>query len=191
LVKGGDSLAAQKVWENYFQRLVRIARKKLRDSPRRSADEEDVALSAFASFCRSVQQGRFPQLSDCHDLWQVLVMLTARKAIDQIKRERRQKRGAGKVKDEAWLLGQNPEADGPALDQVIGREPSPAFACQVAEECKRLLDSLPDEQLGTIALWKLEGFTNDEIGARLDCSLHTVERRLHRIRLVWEKETDR
>ena len=37
-LKGGDKKAAQKLWERYYGRLVRLARKKLADSPRRMAD---------------------------------------------------------------------------------------------------------------------------------------------------------
>src|SRR5262249_44003183 len=77
----------------YFRRLVGLARKKLRAAPRRAADEEDVALSAFDSFCRGAEQDRFPQLHDRLDLWQLLVLLTARKAVDLAQPERRQNRG--------------------------------------------------------------------------------------------------
>ena len=59
-LKAGDPDAAQELWERYFRRLVGLARKKLRAAPRRAADEEDVALSAFDSFCRGAEQGRFP-----------------------------------------------------------------------------------------------------------------------------------
>ena len=45
----GDELAAQKIWDLYYQKLVRVARKKLGDSAHPAADEEDVALSAFHS----------------------------------------------------------------------------------------------------------------------------------------------
>src|SRR5262249_37281756 len=50
-LKAGDHAAAQELWNNYFHRLVGLARKKLEGAPRRAADEEDVALSAFTSFC--------------------------------------------------------------------------------------------------------------------------------------------
>src|SRR5262245_46060314 len=63
-LKAGDPNAAQKLWERYCRRLVGLARKKLRAAPRRAADEEDVALSAFDSFCRGAEQDRFPQLND-------------------------------------------------------------------------------------------------------------------------------
>src|SRR5262249_53685630 len=92
-LKAGDPAAAQKLWERYFQRLVGLARKKLQGTPRRAADEEDVALSAFASLCRRVAAGQFPQLRDREDLWHLLLVITARKALNQIRHERRQKRG--------------------------------------------------------------------------------------------------
>src|SRR2546423_14922065 len=80
LLKRGEPAAAQPLWERYFPRLVALARTRLRGTPRRAADEEDVALSAFDSFCRHAGQGRFPQLADRDDLWQVVMMLAARQA---------------------------------------------------------------------------------------------------------------
>src|SRR5262245_25728428 len=142
-LKAGDPDAAQKLWERYFRRLVALARKKLRAAPRRAADEEDVALSAFDSFCRGAGQDRFPRLHDRLDLWQLLVLLTARKASDLAQHERRQKRGGGAVLDEGALPGpadsSAPEA---ALERIECPEPTPAFAAQVAEEYRRLLDRL-------------------------------------------------
>src|SRR6266403_1755718 len=96
-LKAGDPDAAQKLWERYFARLVGLARQKLRSAPRRAADEEDVALSAFDSFCRQAEAGRFPQLLDRDSLWRVLVVVTARKAFHLIRDEDRQKRGGGAV----------------------------------------------------------------------------------------------
>ena len=89
----GDSAAARQLWERYFRRLVGLARKRLRGAPRRAADEEDVALSAFDSFCRAAAQRRFPRLDDRHDLWQLLVVITDRKAGALARATRRQKRG--------------------------------------------------------------------------------------------------
>src|SRR5262249_59345078 len=60
----GDRQAVQPLWRLYFHRLVGLARNKLRDAPRRAADEEDVALSAFDSFCPGAEQGRLPHLAD-------------------------------------------------------------------------------------------------------------------------------
>ena len=176
-LRAGNSLAAQKLWEGYFHRLVGLARGKLRMMPRRGADEEDVALSAFDSFFRGVERGRFPQLEDRGDLWQVLLMITERKAIDLLEHEGRQKRD--------WRRSQTADADDGPFD-FASREPDPAFAAQVAEECEKLLMKLADAGLRSIAVRKMEGYTNQEIAAELGCSLVTVERRLRLIRLEWE-----
>jgi len=188
-LKVGDPDAAQKLWERYFRRLVGLARKKLRAAPRRAADEEDVALSAFDSFCRGAEQDRFPQLHDRLDLWQLLVLLTARKAVDLAQHERRQKRGGGAVLDEAALPGPaGSSAQEAALEQIEGPEPTPAFAAQVAEECRRLLERLDSPELRDVALRKVEGYSNEEIADQLGCGLRTVERRLRLIRGIWEQE---
>jgi DNA-directed RNA polymerase specialized sigma24 family protein len=179
-LKAGDRAAAQPVWENYCRRLVALARKRLGGAARRAADEEDVALSAFASFCRAAEQGRFPRLDDRTDLWQLLVVLTSRKAADAVAREGRRKRGGGKVRGES-VVG---EAGG--LGRVADDGPTPEFAAEVAEECGRLLGLLGDETLRRVATLKLEGYANEEVAKELGCSLATVERKLRRIRHAWE-----
>jgi DNA-directed RNA polymerase specialized sigma24 family protein len=187
-VKAGDPAAAQKLWQGYFQRLVGLARKKLKGTPRRAADEEDVALSAFDSFCRGAAQGRFPQLFDRDDLWQLLAVITARKAVDLVQHDRRQKRGGGMVQGESALIAP-PDCSGAetGMEQIMDREPTPEFAAQLAEECRRLLGGLADDQLRALALWKMEGYTNEEIAAKLGCVLRTVERKLRVIRSRWKQ----
>jgi DNA-directed RNA polymerase specialized sigma24 family protein len=185
----GDQAAAQQLWERYFQRLVGLARKKLRDTPRRAADEEDVALSAFDSFCRGAERGRFPQLADRDSLWHVLVTITARKALQLARHEHRQKRGGGTVRGESGVSSpQDASGVEAGFNQVLGREPTPELAAQVAEECRRLLTVLGDAELRSIALWKMEGDTTEEIAAKLRRAPRTVERKLQVIRTLWEKE---
>ena len=75
-LKDGDPQAAQQLWNTYFLRMVKVARAKLHGAPSRMADEEDVALSAFKSFCRGTQDGRFPQLHEHEDPWPLLLALT-------------------------------------------------------------------------------------------------------------------
>ena len=183
-LQAGNPAAAQPLWERYFQQLVRLARKKLQGSPRRVADEEDVALSAFDSFCRAAENRRFPLLVDRDSLWRLLVVLTARKALRVRRDERRQKRGGGHVLDENALAMEEP-----GLDQVIGSEPTRDFAAQVAEEYRRLLDLLGDTELRSIAVSRMEGYSTEEIAGRLGCAPRTVERKLRRIRSQWSAES--
>lgn len=186
-LKAGESAAAQKLWESYFQRMVQLARHKLRGAPRRSADEEDVALSAFNSFCLGAEQGRFPQLADRDDLWPLLVAITAHKAVDHVRHEGRLKRGGERLVGERVGAGNAGLWDDRSLEQVIGPEPTPDFAMQVAEECERLLDRLGDATLRRIALWKMEGDGCAEIATRLGCVPRTVERKLRIIRELWSE----
>jgi DNA-directed RNA polymerase specialized sigma24 family protein len=180
-LKAGDHVAAQHLWENYFRTLIQRARQRLAGLPRRAADEEDVALSAFDTFCRGAAEGRFPQLHDRHDLWQLLVVITDRKAIDLVHHERRLKRGGTKVP-----LAGTEAAE--ALDQALSREPSPEFAAQLAEEYQRLLRLLGETELQQIAVRKLEGYTVREIAAQFQLLPRTVQRRLELIRRLWQQE---
>jgi DNA-directed RNA polymerase specialized sigma24 family protein len=180
-LKEGDQAAAQGLWEAYFRRLVGLARARLRDAPRRIADEEDVALSAFDSFFRGARAGRFPRLDDRNDLWQILVLITVRKAIDLRNYEGRPSRGSGKARSLSELTGEG-------LEAIVGDEPTPELAAQLTEEYQRLMERLDDPTLRGVATCKLEGYTDEETAARLGCVTRTVERKLARIRGIWANE---
>jgi RNA polymerase sigma factor (sigma-70 family) len=182
LLKAGEREAVQQLWQRYYQRLVALARQKLGRLPRRAADEEDVALSAFDSFIRRAEQGRFPRLEDRQDLWQLLVVLTRRKIVDHRDYEESARRD--------WRRIQHDAADGSLVRGLIGREPDPVLAAQVGEECRRLLAALPDEELRQIVLRKMEGYTNEEIAELLGIARATVGRRLTLIRKTWLSEAD-
>jgi RNA polymerase sigma factor (sigma-70 family) len=160
--------------------MVGLARRHLGGRPRGAADEEDVALSAFDSFVKAAGAGRFPRLDDRSDLWQVLFLITARKAADLREAEGRQKRGGGRVV-QSLAAG-----DGSTIVPVVSADPDPAEAALLGEQMQTLLAALTDPTLRQIALWKLEGYTNQEIAQRLGRSEPTVERKLRRIRETWE-----
>jgi DNA-directed RNA polymerase specialized sigma24 family protein len=189
-LREGDQAAAQPLWERYFSKLVTVARTKLRRMRRSTADEdeEDAALSAFNSFCAGAARGKFPQLADRDDLWRLLVVITARKAMAQANRQGRQKRGGGRVVEEAVLFGHGLSgADGSiaGLERIAADGPTPEFAAMMAEECRRLLDALDDESLKQVAVSRMEGYNNDEIAEQLGCARRTVARRLDLIRKTW------
>ncbi len=177
LLKDGNREAVEPLLETYFRRLVGLARERLRGLPRGAADEEDVALSAFDSFCRRAEQGRFPRLEDRDDLWQVLGMILSRKACDLAEYERRKKRDCGQTRS----LGEN----GP---EPFSAEPDPAAAAEVADETARLLRLLPEKLMQDIAVRKLEGYTNKEIEKLVHSSHATVGLKLSLIRKIWKKE---
>lgn len=182
-----DQDAAQKLWERYWQRLVGLAAKKITRSKRQVADEEDVAQIAMKSFFIGAREGRFPQLRDRHDLWPLLVRITANKAMDKRTRENAQKRGGQQVIHSL----QRPESGGATheVEEVLDEQPSPDFSLQLTEEYQRLLAALPDVTMRQIAVWKMERYTQDEIAEKLGCVRRTVQRRLQLIQRIWTEES--
>lgn len=174
-LRAGDVKAAQPIWEHYFERLVGLVN--ARFPPRGYIDGEDVALSAFGSCVVAIRRGRFPQLQDRDDLWRILVFSSLRKVSKVIDRENAVVHGGGV--DHADLC---------AISLIAGQDPSPEVAAEVAEDFRLLIESLSDDTLRRIALWKMESYTNEEIAARLGCSLKTVSNKLRLIRMRLEMQ---
>ena len=190
-LRDGDESAAEFLWDRYFQRLVRLAQSRLAGRlPQRAADAEDVALSAFATFCRRTERGEV-RPGDRDNLWALLARITVRKAALLVRHECRQKRGGGAVRGESiWMGNGDQHDDEGGIEQVLDSEPTPEIAAAVTDECARLLECLQDPVLRTVALHKLEGYNNDEIAVRLDVTTRTVERKLEAIREIWNHEGD-
>ena len=144
-IKAGDEASIEQLWHRYFERLVRLARGKLPGHCRRAFDEEDVALSAFQSFCQRAAGGQFPKLSDRNDLWRLLLTLTLRKAVLTIRHQTRRKRGGGRVMGESAFQDGNRTALG--LAGILEDGPSPEDAVLFADDVERRLEQLKDKAL--------------------------------------------
>ena len=178
----GDNVAAAKLWNAYFDRLVHLAHGRLQAKFAKVNDAEDIALSAFHSFCRGVENKKFPALSDRDGLWRLLVSITIHKLLHVVRDQKRIKRG-GQFQE---LHGLDSSSDSiAAVNQIVSREPSPDFALEVAEQYQEMMHSLEDKELIQLATWKMEGYTNDEIAKKLNRATRTVERKLQLIRKIW------
>ena len=180
-LKQGNAEAAQRLWERYVRRINGLAKRRFGGHPRRTVDEEDVAQSVFRSLFLGAANGAFPDLIDRNDLWPLLARLTNRKAVDQIRRANRDKRGGGDVRGESALAAVDGEPPG-GLDDVASDVNSPDFAAQMNEECDRLLAALPDDTYRFVVWRRLEGHTNEEIAGELGIAKRSVERKLQNTR---------
>ncbi|TWU28948.1 ECF-type sigma factor [Novipirellula artificiosorum] len=180
-VEEGDQSATTELWEYVYPRLLAYARQKLPSHLRRVLDEEDVALSAFKSFCAGATRGSLGEITGEDELWKLLFCISSRKARSYVREQSRQKRGGGKVSGES-VFG---DISNRGLEQVPD---SRGTLAQFSADCQHLMDSLEDDILQTIALLRIEGYSVDEIATRIEFSRRSVERRLNLIRQIWSAE---
>jgi len=186
-LSAGQSEAVQQIWQYCYERVVRHADRKLGQSPRRDADEEDIAVSALHSLFAGVREGRFPDFSNRADLWRILLTLASRKVTKRIRRQMTQKRGGGSVRGESvFALATDSQLGG--LDDVGGKGDLPEFAELFSLECQDLLDQLDDENLRRIAVMRLQGYSKQEIAQELGCVVRSVDRKLSLIRMIWDED---
>ena len=188
MLQEGQPEAGARIWARYEQRLTRVARKLL--AQRRVADEEDIVVCAFASFLRGVESGRFARLGNRNDLWQVLVMLTQRRAVDQLRADQADKRGGGKVRGNSGFTVEWSSCGQPGPDQFPAAEPAPDFEAELSEQVRLRYEQLADDRLEAVARARLEGYSNKEIAGQLGTSVSSVERKLRLIRQIWGEVSD-
>jgi RNA polymerase sigma factor (sigma-70 family) len=190
-LKAGQSHAADALWRRYYERVLAVARRRLHAAAFAPVDDaEDVALSAFHGLCAGAAQGRFERLCDRVDLWQLLVAITVKKSLSRLERHSRLKRGGGQIGGGTTAArdGAMPGSDSAnPLALLQSKEPTPESAAIIQEQFQELLDSLADPTLRQIALWRMDGLSNAEIAQKIGCVLRTVERKIERIRAIWEE----
>ena len=199
----GSPEAAEKLWSKFSGKLAALIRRRIDRYGLRRVDEEDLVVDVFASLCRGAEHGRFPRLEEKDDLWQVLLMLTNNKVVDQLRK-------SPMPQTESAIEGHGNESFDNALQMIEGNEPTPRFAAELADELKELMSRLSpqrleamglrklgghrgdelSEMLQTLAAKKLESMTNREIAKDMDLSLRVVERGLRLIRMIWETDSE-
>jgi DNA-directed RNA polymerase specialized sigma24 family protein len=188
-LRRGEPGAIYGLWDRYFPKILKQARTQLASYPRRSFDEEDVALSVFDTLQRGARAGRFENLKSRSNLWALLVALTRQKVIDRMRREGRMKRGGGRVRGDSVFAARAAEACG--LDQFADDEPAPEFFVCLDEEYRRLTGLLRDEVIRRVATLRLEGLSNEEIAEQIGISLRAVQRKVRLIEDRWTQELQR
>ncbi len=181
---------AERIWEEFFPRLIRFAKKKLTDMPTRTFDEEDIALSAMKSFFRGQEAGRFDELTSKDEMWRLLATITARKVIMQRRRMLTEKRGGGEVRGESVFMqvGQSADSTFAGLASFSDENLLPETTEEFLKSCEHLLAKLTDEKLRQTAILRLEGYSNQDISDQMKCSVVRTKQRLQRIRQIWNCE---
>lgn len=186
-LKQGDQSAARNLWERYGQTLVRLARQQYHGCTGPEFDEEDLIQCVFTSLWTAATSGGLEGIERRDDLWWLLLAITRRKALSRAVHNNAQKRGGGV--NVVRLQETNPEDSTAGSRSVPDPDQFPPDMILVLEEeQQRLLRLLRDDTLRYIAIWKLEGYTHEEIAGRLTVTVRTVARKLDLIRETWERE---
>lgn len=169
--RAGHTEAFGDLYARFWPRLLALANSTLAGRVQSVCDAEDALQSALFSFWEQVEQGRYQENLNRDDLWNILGLITVRKALRNQERERAYRRGGGQIGASA------PQHDPPAAGS----------AAEFDFWCSEYLEMLEPE-LRSFALLKLIGNKNREIAQELGCTERTVERKLHVIRAIWEEE---
>lgn len=186
-LKDGRESAATKLWDHFLEKLTTLVRKKLRSCSTTIADEEDVVLDAVDACFRALSENRYPKVKNRDDLWKLLAVIAERKAIDQIRRSKKGVDGIRANVSFRKVSGTSSIIDG--IQEWPCSEPTPEFAAIVAENLRVYLDVL-QEPYRQVALLKMQGYSNREIGEKIERSIPTVERYLKLIRTIWTDESN-
>jgi RNA polymerase sigma-70 factor (ECF subfamily) len=175
-LRDGDDEAAARVFKQFSNRLVALARRRLDPRILQKVDAEDVLQSVFRSFFRGQATGQIDAADSWDGLWDVLVMLTLRKC------------GRRVVYFHAARRDIDREAAPPAPRdqssddwQASAPEPTPEEAAMLTETVERLMRQLDGRQRDILAL-SLQGLTTPEISDQLGCTERTVFRVMERVR---------
>ncbi|MFO1062275.1 MAG: ECF-type sigma factor [Pirellulales bacterium] len=181
------------LFDFYFDRLIALGRTLLPAGGRRVADEEDLALQVLGAFLQDANDGKLPDLGSRRDVWRMLSKRLEQRANNQGRDAMRLKRGGGQVRGESAFIRMIDEGMG-GIDQMAVDSDRPEQPVldderleQLARLHERLLTSLDDPLLQSVAQLLLKGVHPDEIGRRLNISRAGVFRKLNLIKTRWRQ----
>ena len=184
-----DEAGAEAIWNEFLPRLLAVIESRLRDMPKRVVDRDDIAQNAMHSLFKGLQGQQFESVSNCDELWRLLVTITVRKVNRQRRRSLAAKRGGGKVRGESVFENEN---NAYGINQILDANSLPQSAEEILQTYREMLPTITDEASVQTLLLRMEGYSNAEIADRLKCSVSRVEQRMAKIRRTWiaEGETE-
>lgn len=183
-----DAEAMRQLWDRYFASLAALAEKKIRGTPVRGSDGEDIAASVMESLWNGARKGRFIDVRNRDELWWLLLALTQRKVASHLRSEQAAKRGGGSRR---LSLDEPVGRDGGLLKDLIAVPPQESDLIAINDTIQHWVGQIVDRRTREIAVLTLQGSTAEEIAAEVDVAVATVRRKLRVLRQRWAEELDR
>ena len=140
----------------------------------------------FHSVCRGLAEGRFPDLQDRDSLWRLMLVITGNKIANRHRFDQQLRRDIRRTSTESIFTESHTNQSGQFGSGLLSREPTPEFVAEFQETTDRLFAALDEPELKEIAILRVEGYNDNDIAEKLNCSRRTVQRRLTMIRRCWE-----
>jgi RNA polymerase sigma-70 factor (ECF subfamily) len=180
LWRAGDEQAARQLFDNYVDRLVALARRRISQRLASRLDPEDIVQSVFRTFFGRLKKGQF-SFAEQDDLCKLLVRITVHKSLQQVAFHKAAKRDPN---HETCQGEQSQER----LMELLDREPSPEDAVAFIDQLQQFLAKLRPQERQILEM-RLQGFSNDEIAKELSIYDRKIRRVIERIRALAEHES--
>ena len=178
-LRQGDASVTKELFDQYVDRLVSMARKRISQRFAGRIDAEDIVQSVFRTFFHRAKQGQF-EFNDPDDICKMLARITVHKTFRQIAHHQAGKRDASRdagAGDDAQDL----------IVNLASREPSPDEATQLLDQMEHFLAQLKPEERQILEL-RMQGHTTLEIAKQLDITDRKIRRLMERIRGLAERD---
>ena len=172
----GDAEVVEEFWQEYGDRLQRLADQHLTTRLQHRVGPDDVVQSACRTFFRRARRGDF-ELADREGLWRLLCAITVTKVRQQVRFHLRQKRTPqAEVPEDG---SGNSSSTGPR--DVVDPQSPPDEAVALADQLRQVMDALEAEEQQVVQL-RLAECSVPEVAQQMQCSERTVRRMQNRVR---------
>ncbi len=179
LWRGGDQNAARQIVERYFDRLLRLAQRRISQRLASRVDPEDILQSVFRTFFVRLKEGQFV-FQDEDDLCKLLMRITLHKTLRQVAFHKAAKR------DPTMETNQG-QAHQEQLLTILDKEPNAEATVTFLDQLEHFLGQL-EPQTRQILEMRIQGHTNEEIAKELNIYDRKIRRAVERVRDMAREE---
>jgi DNA-directed RNA polymerase specialized sigma24 family protein len=183
----GDSTAANKLFQRYFEQLVAKLRCRVNRKVQAAEDSEDAAQYALAEVLGNLVEGRYPNLADRESLWALLVHIGDLRTKQVWRYSTAKRRDVRKLQGQLAmdLNSETPEAFDPSSDTI-----SASMLVEMEDMIEHLARQFSKKEYKNLLILELQGNSAAEIRQRLEIQLQrpVAESSLRRWRRLMREE---
>ncbi|HMF13415.1 MAG TPA: sigma-70 family RNA polymerase sigma factor [Gemmataceae bacterium] len=168
-----DEEAARRLVDQYLDRLVALARRRLSQRLASRVDPEDVVQSVFRTFFCRAREGKF-QIKDNDDLCKLLMRITVHKVLKQVEHHTAGKRDPHMETEQGNRTVER-------MNELLSKDPTPEAQVMFLDQLEHVMGELRPTDRKILEM-RMQGYSEKEIAAELNVSDRTIRRVLERVR---------